>query len=93
MNHIFNFLNSGKKRVKFNNIVDTILIPNKDEIIDQIDFDQLWYRRHEYKIMKQLFICELQVIACQQNINMRESRIRWSCNASIKEDEATSEQY
>ena len=43
--------------------------------------------------MKQLFICELQVIACQQNINMRESRIRWSCNASIKEDEATSEQY
>ena len=89
--NIFNFFNDDKKRVKFNKNISTVLIPTKDEIIDQIDFDQLWYRPEEYKVMKKLFNLELQVIAYQQNITLRDSLILWSHNSSVKEDMATTE--
>jgi hypothetical protein len=91
--NIFNFFNDDKKRVKFNKIISTALIPTKDEIIDQTDFDQLWYRPEEYKIMKKLFNLELQVIAYQQNITLRDSLILWKYNSTMKEDMTTTEQY
>jgi hypothetical protein len=89
--NIFNFLNNDKKKVKFNKNVSLILIPSKDEVIDQIGFDQLWYRPEDYLTMKHLFTIELQVIAYQQNISMRESLHFWSYNSSVKQDQAITE--
>ena len=89
--NIFNFFNDDKKRVKFNKNISIALIPTKDEIIDQIDFDQLWYRPEEYKIMKKLFNLELQEIAYQQNITLRDSLILWRYNSTIKIDPTTME--
>lgn len=89
--NIFNFFNDDKKRVKFNKNISIALIPTKDEIIDQIDFDQLWYRPEEYKIMKKLFNLELQEIAYQRNITLRDSLILWKINSTIKIDPTTME--
>ena len=56
------FNNCIKKKVKFDNIIKVILIPNREEYFNNSLNDLLWWKKEDYCNFKKNFLLELNIV-------------------------------
>ena len=84
-NNAFNILNCNDKKVNnkkvtINKICNVILIPDRNEIDnDCIKYD-IWYSMYELKLIRDSYLCELNVISRVNGINMSDALTIWKEN-------------
>ena len=84
-NNAFNILNCNDKKVNnkkvtINNVCNVILIPDRNEIDnDCIKYD-IWYSMYELKLIRDSYLCELNVISRVNSINMSDALTIWKEN-------------
>lgn len=70
-------LQNDKKKVRFDNIVEVMIIPSRIDYMNDKIINDIWYTIHELKIMKIAFRNELNVISHLKHINLNEALSQW----------------
>ena len=77
---IFNISKFNDRKVKFNPMLDVILIPNLDDYCKDNIKHEIWYSILDMKIMKTSFMNELNVSSRIKNTDINESLLIWKAN-------------
>ena len=75
--NIFNISTFNERKVKINNTCDVILIPDRNELIDNGSKYDIWYSIDELKLMRANYVCELNIISRVNGVNMRDAQLIW----------------
>lgn len=75
--NIFNISTFNERKVKINNTCDVILIPDRNEIINNGSKYDIWYSIDELKLMRANYMCELNIISRVNGVNMRDAQLIW----------------
>ncbi len=82
--------NNKSKKVIFSNVNECILIPCRQEIIDNNLKYNIWYSIDELKLMRTSFMYELNIITQLNNITLSEANNYWKKNNSLDIDNYSS---
>ena len=80
----FNELNNRiRKKISFNKIVEVILIPSRQEIIEQDLKYKIWYSIDELNSMRKSYMCEINIISNINYISLSEAIKLWKESNTI----------
>ncbi len=75
--------NFSNRKVSFNKNCELILIPTREEYINQDLKYEIWYSLNELQTMRTSYFCEINIISNLKNITFNDALKLWKCENNM----------